>query len=68
MDNCRHLPRSVVFRWDSGFLISHDDLIEKNPIKSEELPASEDTMCTENCSSKKSRDDLQLLVTAVQIQ
>lgn len=31
----------VVFRWDSGRLISHDDLIEKNPIKSEEFPALE---------------------------
>lgn len=65
---CWHSPRSVVFRWDSSFLITHDDLIEKNPIKSEELPASEHTMCIENCSSKKSRDDLQLLVTTVQIQ
>lgn len=37
-------------------------------IKSEELPASEHTMCTENCSSKKSEDGLQLLVTTVQIQ
>lgn len=66
---CWHSPRSVVFRWDSGFLISHlIDLIEKNLIKSEELPASEHTMCTENCSSKKSEDGLQLLVTTVQIQ
>lgn len=66
--NCQHSLRSVVFRRDSGFLISHDGLIEKNPIKSEEFPASEYTMCIENCSSKKSRDDLQLLVTAVQVQ
>lgn len=65
---CWHSLRSVVFSWDSGFLITHDDLIEKNPIKSEELPASEYTMRIEDCSSKKSRDDLQLLVTTVQIQ
>lgn len=41
-----------------GFLITHDDLIKKKTIKSEELPASEYTMYTENSSSKKSRDDL----------
>lgn len=48
---CQHSPRSVVFRWDPGFLISHNDLMENNLIKSEELPASEYTMHADNFSS-----------------
>lgn len=48
---CQHSPRSVVLGWDSGFLISHDDLMENNPIKSEEVPTSEYTMHAEMFSS-----------------